>query len=526
MTYIPEFQNSLVALPSVIALNALLPGGIETLPSEVYDELRADDVGAALEAAEAWYQEAGEGSLEASVAVVLLLEGCDLLDEAAEFVEQARETFGDSPEMALAEAEIRLERLEDDRALAILEGFSRNWEESDEVDPSVWGFAGDLLLDLGEESEAIDCYERALRYGTEDFETAIRLAQMRQEREEWAEAGEAFEYAAELRGDAVGPWAQAAEAWRRAGRIEPSLEARQHVLERRGGEAEIWARQGLGYRQVGEFDKAIEALQKATRLEGSRPEYWIELAHLLRKTGRSEPAIEGYKKVLEVENTFLEALQGLVAAALDQGDVALAEQTARDALQANPENAETWFLLGRTLRRRRQFDEAEDALRRAIEYDAEVADFHRELGELLLSQGEADEAFAELSEAVELSAEDGSVVIPYAEALLRAEQYGRLTELLEARERWSGSAQWQLVRPVLSLIVQGIERSSDDPMPAVERFEKMVDEHAEALPVDYEFDEITRYALVLDEHRQWIVETMVDILEGRRSVEELRPRRK
>ena len=521
MTYIPKFQDALVALPSVIAINALVPGGVESLDEDVYDALRRDELTDAMEAAEAWYAESG-GSDAATISYALLLEGCDLLDDAFDFVETVRADRPETPALALVEAEIRLDRGENEEALEILDSFCESHEESTDVDGSVWGFAGDLLLDLGRDDVAVDCYEKALAMGTEDFETVIRLAQLHSDRGEFRRAAECFETAAELGGDVVGPWEEAAENWKRAGQIHRSLEAREKVLESRSEDAAAWARQGVGYAHVGEEEKAIEALQKATRIDESRPEYWIELAHILRGAGRSERAIESYKKVLEFEEEFLEALNGLTAAALDQGDVALAEETARQSVELDGENASAWALLGDALRAEHDASEAEDAIHRAIELEPENPDHHRRLGELLLEEGRTDEGFEELMRAVDLNAEGGAVVLPFAEALLRAQEYGRLRELLDSRADWAGSKTWQLTRPVLRVLIEGIEKSSKEVEPSVESFEEAVKASSDTIPLRYDFGELSRYAMVIDDHRQWVVDRMIDVLEGRKSLDDIR----
>ncbi|MFB6352421.1 MAG: tetratricopeptide repeat protein, partial [Bradymonadaceae bacterium] len=259
MTHVPKFQDALVALPSVIAIEALVPGGIEAMPSEVYRALRKDEVGEAMEAAEDWYQtvkeQPGEEREAAQIAYALLMENCDLLDEAVEFARERRREAEEDAALTLVEAEILLERGETEKADELVAGFCEEYADGTEVDGSVWGFAADLLLDVGRDDEAIDCYEKAVSLGTEDFETVIRLAKLRQQREEWHRGAECFELAADLGGDVAGPWAEAAECWRQAGELRKSLQARDQFLDQRTGDAETWAKQGIGYRHVGDGEQ-------------------------------------------------------------------------------------------------------------------------------------------------------------------------------------------------------------------------------------------------------------------------------
>lgn len=520
MRHLTEFHDALIALPSVIAIDALVAGGIEAVPEALSRALRHDQVGEAMEEAEAWYREGGEERIEAGIAYALLLEGCDLLDEAVSLAEELRgET--DRPAVKLVEAEIRLERGEEERAEAILEELAPGGERAGSVEASVWGFAADLLLDLGRDEEAIDCYEAAVSGGTDNYETVIRLAELHRDRGNWRRAAECFEGAAELGGDVIGPWKRAAECWRQAGQLSRSLDARAEVLERRSGDAETWAKQGVGYRHVGKIDEAIAAFEKATNLASERPEYWIELAHTLRRAGRVDRAIDGYKQVLEFDGAFVEALEGLAAAALEQGDLALAEQTAGEAVEADDERAEAWYLLGRARRRSETLEGAEQAARRAIELDGEEARYHRLVGEILLDAGRVEEGFEALGRAVERSEAPAEIVVPFALALLRSSEYGRLRELLQTEADWAEAPVWELVAPVLEVIVDGIEREDAPLEPVIEAFEAGVGRHAGAIPLEVALEDLSRYALVLGDRREAVVEQMLEVLEGREPIDGL-----
>lgn len=522
MRHLREFHDSLVALPSVIAIDALVPGGIEAVPDAVYRALKRDQVGGAMEEAESWYREADADRKSAAVAYALLLEGTDLLDDAMKIVDEERER-SDSLEMRLVEAEVSLERGKIEEAENLLEAVTPPESGSGDVEPSVWGFAGDLLLDLERDEGALELYEAAVSGGTDNFETIIRLAEMQRDRGNWRRAAECYERAAEVGGDVIGPWERAAECWREAGQLSRSLEARAEVLDRRSGDAGTWAKQGVGLRHVGKTDQAIEALEKATNLAPHRPEYWIELAHTHRQIGQSDRAIDGYKKVLESEGAFMEALVGLASAALDQGDLALAEQTAREAVETDDSHPEAWYLLARARRRGESLEGAEEAVRRALELDDREARYHRLLGEILLDDGRTDEGFQALERAVDASPESGEIVIPFAVALLRGRDYEKLGELLEAEADWSEVSEWQLVAPVFQIIVEGIEDGEADIEPVVERFEEAAERHDDAVPVDADFDELSRYALVLDDRRRGIVEATIEVLEGRADLESVDP---
>lgn len=521
MVMFPKFQDALVALPTVVALDALLSGGVESVPGPVYDALRSDDMKRALRAGEEWVEKAGEQELAPRIAQPLLLEGCDRLDDAVEAIDRARKRAGDVAALDVVEAEIRLERGEFDRSEQLLEGFCESRRGDDSVDAAVWGFVGDLFLDLGREEEAVTCYERAIERGTERFETAIRLAKLCEDRESWEQAAETFERAAELGGDVVGPWDEAAECWRRAGELRRSLEARSEVLEQRTGDAETWAKQGVGYRHLGELERAAEALEKATRFAPERPEYWIERAEVLQKMGRLERAIECYREVLAFDPDYLAARIGIASAALNQGDPSRAGEAARRAIETDESAAEAHVVLGRALRARNATEEAVDALRRAVELAPEDPESHRELGELLVEFGSTEAGLDHLERAVDLGAGEGRRAPVLAQTLLRETEYDRLRELARSESAEESGRVWQLVGPVYRTVVAGVEEDRDEVQRACEAFRKAVEVHEERIPVDYEFDELERFGVVLDRAFSEPLESMIGILEGRDALDDL-----
>jgi len=515
MVMFPKFQDALVALPTVIALDAVLPKDVESLPGPVYDALRSDNVKGALRAGKEWREEAGEEELIPRVALALLLEGCDRLDDALETVAAAREDF-DAPELVVVEAEIRLERGEMERAEQLLDAFHERYGDDATVDADLWGFAADLYLDVGREEAAIEAYERAVDGGTEKYETVIRLAKLRQDRERWADAAALFERAAELGGDVVGPWDEAAESWERAGELRRSLQAREEVLEQRTGDAETWARQGIGYRRLGELDRAAEALEKATRFAPERPAYWIERAETLEQMGLPERAIECYREVLDVDPDYLEAHLGVVSSSLAMGDPKRAEEAARRAVDAEDASPEAQLALGRALRARNETDGAIEALRRAVELDGQAPEYQRELGEALVDRGDVDAGLEHLERTVEQGAGEGEPTLILAEILLREEKYDPLRDRID-RSGTEAGGRWALVRPIYGAVIAGIDEDESRRERSRKRFEAALEEHGHRIPVAYDFDEIERFGTVLDRCDAKVVEAMIAILEGRAS---------
>jgi adenylate cyclase len=130
-----------------------------------------------------------------------------------------------------------------------------------------------------------------------------------------------------------------------------------------------------------------------------------------------------------------------------------AEQHARRALALNPNDAETWYVLGSAL----GGDAA--SYRRALALEPNLAMAHNDLGYVLLRQGDLTGAAAAFNRMRSLAtlAPEGHVGL--ARVALAQRQYERAVTLLQGALRLApDQAEWQLD---LALAYQGLKRTSD-----------------------------------------------------------------
>jgi tetratricopeptide (TPR) repeat protein len=106
---------------------------------------------------------------------------------------------------------------------------------------------------------------------------------------------------------------------------------------------------------------------------------------------------------------------GALAALINQGHLAEAEQGARALLQSDPNDGMAWKILGVALGR--QGKDALPALRRAAEVLPQDAEGHRNLGAVLHERGQLEEALASLQRSLELEPRDLAVCVTAADIL-------------------------------------------------------------------------------------------------------------
>ena len=119
-----------------------------------------------------------------------------------------------------------------------------------------------------------------------------------------------------------------------------------------------------------------------------------------------ESSTDGPKASFDRANTFLRA-----------GDAPMAERICRQALNANPRDANLLCLLGASLIRQQKPEEAEHTLSRAVRLYADFSRAHEGLAEALIMQGRLPEALASLERAEELEPGSASIRMKKAKVL-------------------------------------------------------------------------------------------------------------
>lgn len=166
--------------------------------------------------------------------------------------------------------------------------------------------------------------------------------------------------------------------------------------------------------EQGAEEEALECWKRLSELK-QHPIIFRRIALLAKKMGNRQEAEGAYRRAIDLDATFSPAFSGLGSLELDRGRYATAEkllteavrleatyfdltllgiaqrqqgkteaarESYREALELNPDHAETVFNLGVTYK----FDDPEQAItlfRRAIEMDPNAAPSHRELGWML-----------------------------------------------------------------------------------------------------------------------------------------------
>jgi tetratricopeptide (TPR) repeat protein len=159
--------------------------------------------------------------------------------------------------------------------------------------------------------------------------------------------------------------------------------------------------------QLNMFDEAVEPLKRVYKLAPDfSPDLRKNLSLVMLKKGKYRESARYAKEALEQEPNDAEShdLLGNIYAMQDQWEKALKHY--HTALELNPDSAPTHFNLGAAFERLGEEAKAEEKYKKAIQLDSEFVDAYSHLGWLYLDQGKSEEALVLFEKALELQPDD------------------------------------------------------------------------------------------------------------------------
>lgn len=186
------------------------------------------------------------------------------------------------------------------------------------------------------------------------------------------------------------------------GRDDEAEACFQAVLEDRPGFADAANALGNLYRGRGRLADAEAAYRRALAQRPGYAEVESNLGEVLRAQGRVDEAIAAFGRALKRRPGYAEAHSNLGLALADAGRPRDAAAAYRRALEFAPQRVEIGVNLGRALRDQGRLDEAERAYRDVLDARPESADAWTGLGNLLADRGRLDEAIRAYRRALEL----------------------------------------------------------------------------------------------------------------------------
>lgn len=165
-------------------------------------------------------------------------------------------------------------------------------------------------------------------------------------------------------------------------------------------DAYSFLRAGMANERTGNYAAAVRAYERGLAVDPRNVELLNSLGFALFQQDKSKEAIEALEKAVAIDPKHWKAHNNLALAAVDIGELELAEAHYRDSLAIKPQPA-IYNDLGVVLEREGLSEEAVVAFRKAVKLDPASASAHFNLGSSLVRSGKFAEAERHLRRAVD-----------------------------------------------------------------------------------------------------------------------------
>ena len=164
-----------------------------------------------------------------------------------------------------------------------------------------------------------------------------------------------------------------------------------------------WKVLGSLFKKTGRIDESLAAKQRSVELAPHDAEAHNNLGVTFQELGSFDDANASYRRATVLNPDYAEAHNNLGNALQEQGRLDAAEASLRRAIELSPNYAKAHKNLGVTLRELGKSDEAEACYRRAITLSPSYADAYCDLGVTLYELGKLEEAAANYRQAIALN---------------------------------------------------------------------------------------------------------------------------
>jgi tetratricopeptide (TPR) repeat protein len=187
-------------------------------------------------------------------------------------------------------------------------------------------------------------------------------------------------------------WAEAIEAWNQATKLDPD-------------DPSGWSGLAEAETALGEFDKAMKHLKTAIDLSPHRAEPHVKLGELHEARGEPQEALQAYMNCLNVENDNATALMRVARIQRERGQFTQAVVRLDRVLDLTPDNAQAHLERGLAHRDQGQHQLAARDFRRAMELAPDRLEIKLELALLLERTDRKQEAKELVRDVLERSPE-------------------------------------------------------------------------------------------------------------------------
>ncbi|KAJ3179447.1 glucose repression mediator protein [Gaertneriomyces sp. JEL0708] len=268
-----------------------------------------------------------------------------------------------------------------------------------QLNEATWLQIGALAESMNEPERAMSAYESALRHNPNSIQVLTQAAALCRTKEQYPKEPKLW-YGIGILYDRYGSYEHAEEAFSAVIRMEPKFEKAN----------EIYFRLGIIYKQQGKYETSLGCFRYILS-NPPKPltavDIWFQIGHVYEQQKEYQLARDAYERVLAENPNHAKVLQQLGWLYHQQNSTfsnqELAIQYLTRSLEADMNDAQTWYLLGRCYMAQQKYNKAYEAYQQAVYRDGRNPTFWCSIGVLYYQINQYRDALDAYSRAIRLN---------------------------------------------------------------------------------------------------------------------------
>ncbi|KAG8888607.1 glucose repression mediator protein [Tulasnella sp. 332] len=318
-----------------------------------------------------------------------------------------------------------------------------------EANEATWNLIGNLAEQMNDPDRAESAYEHALRHNPESERALTQVASIARSREDFGKAIEFFQRALDVRQENGEVWSALGHCYLMQDDLQKAYTAYQQALYHLPNpkDPKLWYGIGILYDRYGSLDNAEEAFASVMRMDSkfekaeeilfrlgiiykqqqkypesldcfdrilrnppaplANLDIWFQIGHVYEQAKNFEQAKEAYERVLSESPNHAKVLQQLgwlyhqPGSSFTNQDMAISCLT--KSLEADPADAQSWYLLGRAFMTVQKYQKAYEAYQQAVYRDGRNPTFWCSIGVLYYNINQYRDALDAYSRAIRIN---------------------------------------------------------------------------------------------------------------------------
>ncbi|KAI8922192.1 hypothetical protein DFJ77DRAFT_482274 [Powellomyces hirtus] len=281
-----------------------------------------------------------------------------------------------------------------------------------------WIQVGSVAETMGEHDRALHAYEEALRHNPHSIKALTQAAALCRTREQFSKAVDYFQQILNIDQTNGEIWGALGHCFLMMDDLQRAYTAYQQALYHLPNpkEPKLWYGIGILYDRYGSYEHAEEAFAAVIRMEPKfekANEIYFRLGIIYKQAGKYETSLsytsarEAYERVLNENPNHAKVLQQLGWLYHQQdpnfANQELAIQYLTRSLEADMNDAQTWYLLGRCYMAQQKYNKAYEAYQQAVYRDGRNPTFWCSIGVLYYQINQYRDALDAYSRAIRLN---------------------------------------------------------------------------------------------------------------------------